>query len=153
MNIIYEIGKDYLRLTNFNAKKIYQLENLLFYIPTECKKSTPFLLITDSEKNRHILKLSNIHEERTYNVYSVSLDNSFDIKEGCAEITLILIDDKIITSAKAIIELKYDNLISANYLSVIEELSQEVQRKYALIEEMTKMNIEIYQAFEKGVNE
>lgn len=152
MNIIYEIGKNNLRLTNFNSKATYQLENLIFYIPIECREATPFLLIADSKKNKHILKLSNIHNERAYKVYSVSLENSFDIEEGCADIAIILIKDQVITSARAIINLKYDNLISANYISVLEKLSQEVQQKYALIEKMTKMNIDIYQAFEKEVN-
>ena len=37
-------------------------------------------------------------------------------------------------------------------MTIIQELSNEIQRKYQLIEDMTRMNIDIYQSIKEGVN-
>lgn len=152
MNVIYEIDKNNLRLTNFTSQKTYQLDELIFYIPKECNNATPFLLIKNSKKDKNILKLSNIHEESSYTAYSVSLDNSISLEEGCMEIALILIANDTLQSRTAIMNLGFDNFQEGQKMTIIQELSNEIQRKYQLIEDMTRMNIDIYQSIKEGVN-
>lgn len=144
------MDKQNLRLINFNPNLVYQLDELVFYIPKKYKDITPFLLIKDSKDNKDILKLELKNKDSNYNLYSVSLHNTVTIAEGISSLVVLLIDSKIMHSASVNIVLNYDNFTLGQKIYLIDELSKDIVRKYQQVEQMTKMNIDIYQSIEEG---
>ena len=123
---------------------------MVFYIPKKYKHITPFLLIKDSKDNKDILKLELKNKDSNYNLYSVSLCNTITITEGISSLVVLLIDSKIMHSASVDIILNYDNFTLGQKIYLIDELSKDIVRKYQQVEQMTKMNIDIYQSIEEG---
>lgn len=123
---------------------------MVFYIPKKYKDITPFLLIKDSKDNKDILKLELKNKDSNYNLYSVSLCNTITITEGISSLVVLLIDSKIMHSASVDIILNYDNFTLGQKIYLIDELSKDIVRKYQQVEQMTKMNIDIYQSIEEG---
>lgn len=150
INIIYDVDNNDLRLISFNINQAYQLEELVFYIPRQLKNVTPFLLIKDSNDKKDILKLTQISTDRNYIIYSVSLENSIAVKEGLSAMTLMLLERNLFKSVSSSIILKYDNFILGKQINIIENLSKQVMLMYTKIEELTKMNIEIYKEIEEA---
>lgn len=149
MNIIYDIDKNNLRLINFNSKKFYQLNELKFYIPKKTR-ITPFLLIKNSKREKEILKLTQCGSDKNYNIFNVSTEQTISIDTGDCSIALINIEDNFTFSAFQKISLDFDDYKIGNQLYLIEELSKNIILTYKQIEELTKMNIEIYQNIKGG---
>lgn len=145
MNIIYEIDKNKLRLISANPNISYQLNELRFYIPKK-QNITPFLLIKDSNDNKDILRLTQIESDKNYNIYTVSTENSvtIDSAQKCS-ISLLNFENNINFSAFEDIHLSFDNYLLGNQIYLIENLSNKLMTTYKQIEELTKINIEIYQ--------
>ena len=123
---------------------------MVFYIPKKYKDITPFLLIKDSKDNKDILKLELKNKDSNNNLYSGSLCNTITITEGISSLVVLLIDSKIMYSASVDIILNYDNFTLGQKIYLIDELSKDIVRKYQQVEQMTKMNIDIYQSIEEG---
>lgn len=149
MNIIYDIDKNNLRLISFNPNETYQLNELKFYIPKRIK-ITPFLLIKNSKGEKEILKLTQRGSDQSYNVFGVSVEQTIAADAGDCSIALINVEDDFIFSNPQKISLDFDDYKIGNQLYLIEELSKNVILTYKQIEELTKMNIEIYQSIKGG---
>lgn len=138
-------------MVQFDASHEYQLEELKFYLPKDFRNTIPFLLITDAEQNVSVCKLELTESVFSHNVYSVSLQNIISTNAGKVQLTLLFIlDNGTITTASADnILLSYNNFNIAQAMQLIENLSEDIANKYFLIEEMTKLNIEMYQSIEE----
>lgn len=140
-----------MRLVQFNPNNVYQLDELIFYIPKSRFNITPFLLIKDAEGNKDVLKLKQSGADRIYNIYSVSLDNNIVLKHGKAILSVLLIEEQILHSRSCEIYLDYENFTAAQQIKLIQDISDDIAKKYRQIFEMTQMNIDIYQSIEEGV--
>lgn len=149
MNIIYDIDKDNLRPISFNPYQKYQLNELKFYIPKK-ENITPFLLIEDSHKDREILKLIPINSDNNYYIYKVAPEASLSIEENLCTIAVIgILENNFIFSNSQTIILSFDNFQLGSKLYLIDELSKNMVLTYKQIEELTKMNVELYQEIKK----
>lgn len=139
-------------MLHFDSRITYQLDELVFYIPTKYKNITPFLLIKDSQGEVDILKLKQTSMDKTYISFSASLDNKIVVKNGQSELSILFFNNDLFKSQKINLNLAYDNFSIAKQIYLIELLSKNIEKKYYQIEEMTKMNIDIYQQIEEGIN-
>ena len=152
MNIVYDVDKDTLRLISFNPYQSYQLNELKFYISKE-KNISPFLLIEDSHKEREILKLIPIKQDENYYIYTVAPEASIAIEDRTCIISIIgILDNNFIFSNSQALLLSFDNFRLGSRLHLIDELSNNLIITYKQIEELTKMNIDLYQEIKKEAN-
>lgn len=149
MNIIYDIDKNNLRLIGFDPREVYQLNELKFYIPKKTN-ITPFLLIKNLKEEKEILKLTQRGSEKNYNIFYVPIEQTISINKGNCSIALIDVESDFILSTFQTISLNFDDYKIGNQLYLIEELSKNIILTYKQIEELTKMNIEIYQNIKGG---
>lgn len=98
-----------------------------------------------------MLKLKQSGADRIYNIYSVSLDNNIVLKHGKAILSVLLIEEQILHSRSCEIYLDYENFTVAQQIKLIQDISDDIAKKYRQIFEMTQMNIDIYQSIEEGV--
>lgn len=125
---------------------------MVFYIPKTYKNITPFLIIKNLEGQSDIIKLSQTQVDKNYNIFSVALSNSIAIAEGQLTIAILGIDNSKIFSSEAVsLHLSFENYNIGHQIQMIDQLSKEVILAYRKIEELTKMNIEIYEAIEQEV--
>ena len=152
MNIIYEVDKDSLRFIAFNPNSSYRLEELKFYVPRK-SNITPFLLIRDKSEEYTVIKLSLMSKDNNYFMYMVAPDASISVENGRSVISLIgIADNSFVFSNSYPISLNFDNYQLGNQLYLIEDLSKNLILTYKQIEELTKINIEIYQEIQKEVS-
>lgn len=91
------------------------------------------------------------HEDK-YDVYQIRLDNSIFTNKGWSNLSFLILDnDRYLASPGQEIYLVYDNFSAANTLYLKEQLSKEVASICKKIEEMTKMNIQIYKDIKEVV--
>lgn len=125
---------------------------MVFYIPKTYKNITPFLIIKNLEGQSDIIKLSQTQVDKNYNIFSVALSNSIAIVEGQLTIAILGMDNSKIFSSEAVsLHLSFENYNIGHQIQMIDQLSKEVILAYRKIEELTKMNIEIYEAIEQEV--
>lgn len=137
-------------MIGFNPNQVYNLEDLVFYFPKN-RNITPFLLLKDSYETKDVLKLTKCGMDKNYIIYSVSIDSGFSAKNGYIDISVLTLENDIIkTSPKTQISLNFDNFMIAKRTSLLDEVSRNLASTYQKIEELTKMNIEIYQNIEEA---
>lgn len=152
MNIVYNFDKNELKFLKFDPLNVYQLSDLKFYIP-KTGNITPFLLIS-SKEDKDILKLTKIQEDGNYDVYMAGVETTITIRDMECQISLFVAEDnsvKVSASHNHIL-LAFDNYKLGNQIYLIENLSQNLMVTYKQIEELTKMNIELYQEIQKEAN-
>lgn len=107
---------------------------------------TIYCKIIDKNSNESLLKMIKIKQEQNYDTYQVSLENFISTEKGSSKISFLIIRDRIVTSSISTdILLAYDDFSAANKLYLMDELSEEISLMCKRIEEMTKMNIQLYQ--------
>ncbi len=137
-------------MIGFNPNQVYNLEDLIFYFPKN-RNITPFLLLKDSYETKDVLKLTKSGMDKNYIIYSVSIDSGFSAKNGYIDMSILTLENDIIkTSPKTQISLNFDNFMIAKRISILDEVSRNLASTYQKIEELTKMNIEIYQNIEEA---
>lgn len=137
-------------MIGFNPNQVYNLEDLIFYFPKN-KNITPFLLLKDSYETKDVLKLTKSGMDKNYIIYSVSIDSSISAKNGYVDMSILTLEDDIVkTSPKTQISLNFDNFMIAKRTYILDEISRNLASTYQKIEELTKMNIEIYQNIEEA---
>lgn len=151
MNVVFESEKKSLRLVKFNPEETYNLEDLDFYIPSSLRDATPFLLIKDAEGTKDILKMTRIQNGHAYNIYSVSLENSISVVGGVSSIIVIVLTNDLMRSASSEIILDYENFQKGIELNSLEKFSYSLAETYNKVQELTKMNIEIYKTIEEAI--
>ena len=137
-------------MIGFNPNQAYNLEDLIFYFPKN-RNITPFLLLKDSYETKDVLKLTKSGIDKNYIIYSVSIDSGVSAKNGYIDMSILTLEDDIIkTSPKTQISLNFDNFMIAKRTAVLDEVSRNLASTYQKVEELTKMNIEIYQNIEEA---
>ena len=137
-------------MIGFNPNQVYNLEDLIFYFPKN-RNITPFLLLKDSYETKDVLKLTKNGMDKNYIIYSVSIDSDISAKNGYIDMSVLTLEDDIIkTSPKTQISLNFDNFMIAKRTAILDEVSRNLASTYQKIEELTKMNIEIYQNIEEA---
>lgn len=137
-------------MIGFNPNQVYNLEDLIFYFPKN-RNITPFLLLKDSYETKDVLKLTKSGMDKNYIIYSVSIDSGLSAKNGYIDMSVLTLENDIIkTSPKIQISLNFDNFMIAKRTSILDEISRNLASTYQKIEELTKMNIEIYQNIEEA---
>lgn len=137
-------------MIGFNPNQVYNLEDLIFYFPKN-RDITPFLLLKDSYEIKDVLKLTKSGMDKNYIIYSVSVDSGLSAKNGYINMSILTLENDIIkTSPKTQISLNFDNFMIAKRTSILDEISRNLASTYQKIEELTKMNIEIYQNIEEA---
>ena len=137
-------------MIGFNPNQVYYLEDLIFYFPKN-RNITPFLLLKDSYETKDVLKLTKSGMDKNYIIYSVSIDSGLSAKNGYIDMSVLTLENDIIkTSPKIQISLNFDNFMIAKRTSILDEISRNLASTYQKIEELTKMNIEIYQNIEEA---
>ena len=109
------------------------------------------MLITDSKGKQDVLKLKEVGYDSSYICYSASLDNKITVSAGQSQISILFFVNSIVISASKDIILSYDDFTMSQQIHFFENVSKDIVNKYYQIEEMTKMNIEIYQQIEEGM--
>jgi hypothetical protein len=148
MNVVFESEKKSLRLVKFNPEETYNLEDLDFYIPSNLRNATPFLLIKDSEGTKDILKMTKTQSGHAYNIYSVSLDNAIKVIDGKSSIIVLVLTNDFMRSAASEIILSYANIKEGMKLNLIESFSNYLTTVYDKVQKLTEMNLEIYKTIE-----
>jgi hypothetical protein len=137
-------------MIGFNPNQVYKLEDLVFYFPKH-RAITPFLLLKDSYNNYDVLKLARNGMDKNYFIYSVSTASNISIEQSqCSMEVLTLEKDVFKTSPSTLMNFDFTNFKFAVQTSVLEEISKTLANNYRQIDELTKMNIEIYQAIEEA---
>lgn len=97
------------------------------------------------------MKLKKVSYDNSYICYSASLDNKITVSAGKSQISILLFINGTVKSASREINLSYDDFTMSQRIQFFENVSKDIVNKYYQIEEMTKMNIEIYQQMEEGM--
>lgn len=140
-----------MRLIQYNPNRVYQLNDLIFYIP-KSNVITPFLIVKDLNGKTDILKLSQIKTDGIYNVFTVASQQILSVAEGTLICSiLILTETHSRMSANTTIQISFDNYEIGNKVTLLKDVANEVYDTYKKIEELTKLNITIYEAIEEGI--
>ncbi len=149
MNII--LNEDYtLRTTNMSQSKIYDLSDINFFIPNKFNSCNVFTILTNSVGLTEIIPLNFIENSNSHKKYKVTYSNSIRVDSGEIEIKIVLVDlnshEVCISSGnKLICNITVDNYKIARQVAITNELSLLVSDLYKKIEQMTEMNIDIYE--------
>ncbi len=109
-------------------------------------------MITDIKGNKDVLKLNKVAEDRTYASFSVSLDNKITVSMGECQISILLIENHVAKNSQVInLNLTYDNFTLSQRIQWFDSISKDVAKKLYQIEQMTQMNIDIYQQIEEEI--
>ena len=149
MNII--LNEDYsLRTTKMSQSEIYDLSDINFFIPNKFNSYNVFAILTNSVGLTEIIPLNFIENSHSYKKYKVTYYNSIRVDSGEMEIKIVLVDSNshevyISSGNKVFCNITVDNYKIARQVAITNELSLSVQELYKKIEQMTEMNIDIYE--------
>lgn len=131
-----------------------QLDELLFYIPSEYNAFDIFLLLKDENNNSDVIPLIYSKLNNNYKIYTIQCSNELKIRDGLCKVALLMMgvdsgDCRI--SEYSTIHLKMDkyNVLHKTYIS--RQLESYVAEMYDKIVQITNMNIEIYERISKEV--
>ena len=149
MNII--LNEDYsLRTTKMSQSEIYDLSDINFFIPNKFNSYNVFAILTNSVGLTEIIPLNFIEIVISYKKYKVTYSNSIRVDSGEMEIKIVLVDSNshevyISSGNRLICNIAVDNYKIARQVAITNELSLSVYELYKKIEQMTEMNIDIYE--------
>lgn len=133
-------------MVRYDSCQVYQLDELQLYLPRNTHETGIYFRLIDADRNETVVKLEKTGRDGEYNIYQVSLDNTLSIVEGETEvIVLIFRNNTMKTMNVGKIHITYDNFSVAHRLYLIGELSKDVNLTYRKIEELTRMNLQIYE--------
>lgn len=149
MNVI--LNEDYsLRTTKMFQSESYDLSDINFFIPNRFNSCNVFIVLINSVGLTEIVPLNFIENSHSYKKYKVTYSNSIRVDSGEVEIKIILVDSNsrevcISSGDKLICNITVDNYKIARQVAITNELNISVHELYKKIEQMTEMNINIYE--------
>ena len=156
INIIYDFKQNNIRLVQYDNKQAYQIEELFLYLPKNNNVAV-YCRIIDSSSNESILKMNQIKQDGSYNIYQVALDSSISsLEAGTSKIYFLVIqNEQLYSKLLNGINLKYDNFSAMSKMFFMEAFSKEIKTICAKIEGYTKLNIQLYKDMRevKGLND
>lgn len=153
MNVVYDSGK--LDMINYDANKVYSLDELVFYVPVGIINIKCFLIVSDGSVCDAInLKKSN-STSRMYFSYVCDMSTTLKIKSGKCKLNLLLIDEDTLepkaTTEDIEITIKNEMYNFKTKLCIIEKIDREIKQKYEDINKiyenmvsLTKLNIDVF---------
>lgn len=151
MNII--LNEDFtLKTTKMDKLSEYDLSDINFYIPNVFNSCNCFLCLTSDSGLIDIMPIEFIGNSLSYKKYKVTYSNPIRIKSGKTEIKIILVDSNnhsvcISSGDNLFCNLKIDNYKICHQIAMIDELNLSMKNMYHKMQELTKMNIDIYEKF------
>lgn len=145
-NIILDNSK--IRTVDFSSSTEYELTDLSFYIPAEYFDHTIYAIIYDHTGVNEICSLTNTELRANYKVFNFDPSYSYRIKSGNSIIYLVLISPdmgSITISQDLHVIVKIDKMKVSHYTLLTETFSKQLADTYTKIEELTKLNIDIYE--------
>ena len=95
----------------------------------------------------------NFKQDENYYIYTVAPEASIAIEDRTCIISIIgILDNNFVFSNSQALLLSFDNFRLGSRLHLIDELSNNLIITYKQIEELTKMNIDLYQEIKKEAN-
>lgn len=147
IKVIYDSQKNTIRCTDFSSKEFYQLNAIKFYFPKTSLLIDRFCILK-TKSGSTILKLAPLQGEynKSYEIYSVSLDNSIiDDLDSFAKLSIMLVNETSnYVSNEITLNLLYDSFQLAEKDYRIREISAQAAEYYNKISELTKLNIQLY---------
>ena len=108
------------------------------------------LLVNGFEESEAIITID-LLRRANIEVDLVSLTNSIAVATGKSQISIMIIENQVVKSQSAELNLVYDNFTLAQRIQLFDAVSKDSARKYYQIEQMTQMNIDICQQIEEGM--
>lgn len=145
-NIILDNNR--FRTVDFNVITEYELTDLNFYIPADFFNYAVYAIIYDSSGVNEICSLVNTELRSNRKVFKFDPSYSYRIKSGNSTIYLVLISPDMKTaviSQDFHANIKIDKMKVSHYTLLTETFSQQLADTYTKIEELTKLNIDIYE--------
>jgi len=146
-NII--LNSNEFRTVGLDTAAVYDLIDLNFYISTEYSNFTVCAIINDEHGINEICKLTSTENKSNYTVYNFDPSYLYRIRSGAMKIFLLLISQDMQTTkiSKDInLKINIDKIKVSHYTLMTETFSKQLADTYAKIEELTKLNIEIYES-------
>lgn len=149
MNVI--LNEDYtLRTTKMSQSESYDLSDINFFIPNKFNSCNVFIVLINSVGLTDIIPLNFIENSHSYKKYKITYSNSIRVDSGEIEIKIVLVDSNgrevyISSGDKLFCNITVDNYKIARQVAITNELSLSVYELYKKIEQMTEMNIDIYE--------
>lgn len=149
MNVI--LNEDYtLKTTKMSQSELYDLSDINFFIPNKFNSCNVFVVLINSVGLTDIVPLNFIENSNSYKKYKITYSNSIRVDSGKVEIKIVLVASTsrevyISSGDKLICNIAVDNYKIARQVAITNELSSSVYELYKKIEQMTEMNIDIYE--------
>lgn len=149
MNVI--LNEDYtLKTTKMSQSESYDLSDINFFIPNKFNSCNVFVVLINSVGLTDIVPLNFIENSNSYKKYKITYSNSIRVDSGEIELKIVLVDSNgreiyISSGDKLICNIAVDNYKIARQVAITNELSSSVYELYKKIEQMTEMNIDIYE--------
>lgn len=139
-----------LRTTRMSHSELYDLSDINFFIPNKFNSCNVFTILTNSVGLTEIIPLNFIENSHSYKKYKVTYSNSIRVDSGEMETKIVLVDSNshevyISSGDKVICNITVDNYKIARQVAITNELSLSVYELYKKIEQMTEMNIDMYE--------
>ena len=108
--------------------------------------SSIYIKLEDNYNRTDIIKLTSIESNKTYTIYNVSTTNSTinNLSKDVKMSLFYFIGDGMKISDSFDISLDYTSFNFSSQFSVIKAIAADVAEKYNQIDELTKLNINLY---------
>lgn len=156
MNIILNEDNS-LRTTKFNRDNTYELSDMNIYIPNDVTYTNIYIVLINKLGINDIIPLELSERTATHKKYRFTYTNPIRINSGEVEIKLLLIDVdnnySSIVSDEIKCNINIDNYKICYQTVISEQLGNSIKSMYEKINQLTEINIEIYDKIMKGSEE
>jgi len=154
VNIIYGEDKN-MRFTQFDKNIIYDLTDLRFFINNNKSLLVLYCIIKNSNGTLDSVKLQiGNSESKGYDCYNFSPTQLLSLNSGVSTLFLfgIYTDKSTFITDEFDMNLNVENFKISNKLYVVNELENDVMNYYNKIEQLTKMNIDMFKDIQEIKN-
>ena len=145
-----------IRSVNLYPDTEYQLSDLNFYIPLDYKDYCVYVILNDSVGVNEICKIQCIDQTSNYKIYTFDPLYPLRISSGNTSIYLLLINKDFsntrITNDLSVL-INIDKIKVSHYTLLTEMFSRSLADTYAKNEQLTQLNIEMYNKMLKALKE
>lgn len=147
LNII--LNDNTIRTTKFNKEETYELSDINIYIPNDQKHTNAYIILKNQQGIYDIIPIELVEKTTTHKRYKITYTNPIRIPSGEIEIKVLLLDIEnnysCIISDNLICNINIDNYRIAYQTVISEQLGNSIKTMYEKINQLTEMNINIYE--------
>ena len=152
MNII--LNGNTIRTTKFNKEETYELSDINIYIPNDQNHTNAYIILKNQQGIYDIIPIEFAEKTTTHKKYRITYTNPIRISSGEAEIKVLLLDIEnnysCIISDNLICNINIDNYKIAHQTVISEQFGNSIKTMYEKINQLTEMNINIYEKMKEG---